>query len=107
MEGTFKQEDLKLCDYQYTIRHTDVNSFVLGEKVFLKSNPEHPMIVHSVNENSITTIWNSSDGETQICEFPSECILQYKYAGFLTYKKKLFFVFKLIVYNGEYKISYV
>ena len=44
MEGYFKKEDLRICDAQYTTRHTNVNCFVRGEKVFLKSNPEHPMI---------------------------------------------------------------
>ena len=88
-DGIFKQEDLRLCDWQYTIRHDNVNSFVHGEKVFLKSNPEHPMTVHSVNEKSITTIWYNIYNEIQLCEFPPECILQYKYAALKTYRKKL------------------
>jgi len=89
MGEIFKQDDLKLCDWQYTIRHTDINRFVSGEKVFLKSNPEQPMTVHSVNEKSITTIWYTESNEMQLCEFPPECILQYKYAGLLTYRQKL------------------
>jgi DNA-directed RNA polymerase subunit RPC12/RpoP len=89
MEGYFKKEDLRLCDAQYTIRHMDVNCFVCGEKVFLKSNPEHPMTVHSVNKSTITTIWYTKTNEMQLCEFPPECILQYKYAGLITYRQKL------------------
>ncbi len=85
-----RQEDLRLCPWQYTIRHTKASEFIRGEKVFLKSNPEHEMIVHSVNEKNITTIWYSTDKEMQICEFPPECILQYKYAGLKTYKKRLY-----------------
>ena len=54
-DGIFGQNDLKLCDWQYTIRHTNVNSFVYEEKVFLISNPKHTMTVHSVNNNPITT----------------------------------------------------
>ena len=49
-EGIFKQEDLRLCDWQYTIRHDNVDCFERGEKVFLKSNPEHLMTVHSVSQ---------------------------------------------------------
>lgn len=88
-DGIFKQENLRLCDWQYTIRHDNVNCFERWEKVFLKSNPEHPMTVHSVNENSVTTIWHTKTNEMQLCEFPPECILQYKYAVLLTYRKKL------------------
>ena len=57
-DGIFGQNDLKLCDWQYTIRHTNVNSFVYEEKVFLISNPKHTMTVHSVNNNPILTRWN-------------------------------------------------
>lgn len=87
--GIFKQDDLRICDWQYTIKHTSTNAFVCGEKVFLKSNPEHPMTVHSVNEKSITTIWYNIYNEMQLCRFPPECILQYKYATLKTYQKKL------------------
>lgn len=86
-EKIFKAKDLRLCDFQYEVRHTDINNFSEGEKVFLKSNPEHPMTVHSVDGN-ITCIWYSTNEELQICSFPPECLLQYKYAGLLTWKKK-------------------
>ncbi len=88
-EGIFKQEDLRLCDWQYTIRHDNVDCFERGEKVFLKSNPEHLMTVHSVNKSSITTIGYTKLNEMQLREFPPECILQYKYIALLTYRKKL------------------
>ena len=89
-EGIFKHNDLILCDWQYTIKHTNVNYFVQGEKVFLKSNPENLMTVHSINKRNITTIWYTILNEMQMCEFPPECILQYKYAGLLTYQKKFY-----------------
>ena len=85
----FKREDLILCDWQYTIRHICVNDFICGEKVFLKSNPEHQMIVHSINKKSVTLIWYIKKNRIQLGEFLPECILQYKYASLLTYRKKL------------------
>lgn len=86
----FKQDDLIPSDWQYVIRHTDVNCFVCGEKVFLKSNSEHQMTIHSINESTITTFWYSKTNEIQFCDFPPECILQYKYAGLLSYRQKVF-----------------
>ena len=82
--GLFKSEDLILCRWQYLVSHTNTECFTLGEVVFLKSNPEHQMSVHSINEDSITTKWRGVDNEIQTCEFPPACILQYKYAGLLT-----------------------
>ena len=89
-EGIFKQDDLMLCDWQYTIRHTKLKCFEVGEIVFLGCNPEFPMTVHSINnkKNNITTIWYNSNNEIQYYSFPPECILQYRYAGLLTYKGK-------------------
>jgi len=91
-EGIFKRKDLEICDWQYIITHTNVNSFVIGEKVFLKSNPEHSMSVHSINENEgiITTIWYIKSNEMQLGEFMPHSILQYKYAGLLTYREKFY-----------------
>ena len=88
-EGNFKEGDLKMCNGQYTIRHTNTSSFVCGEKVFLKSNPEHSMLVHSINETTVTTIWyTKSNGIQLMSDFLPECILQYKYVGLLTYQDK-------------------
>jgi hypothetical protein len=86
----FKQDDFRLSDWQYTIRHTDVQNFVCGERVFLKSNPELTMIVHSVNKKNITTRWYNIYNEIQLEEFPPESILQYKYVALLTYRRKFF-----------------
>lgn len=87
-EGVFKKSDLRICDWQYSIRHEKVNNFVIGETVFLKSNPEHPMSVHLINEDNITTIWKTKTNKIEVCEFPPESILQYSYAGLLIYKEK-------------------
>lgn len=83
IERNFNEGDLNLCSWQYEIRHTDVNDFVIGEKVFLKSNPEHPMVVHSIGDKEV------------ICEYMNsynpwspECILQYKFAGLVIYKNR-------------------
>ena len=88
MEEIFKKNNLKLCDWQYTIRHTNANCFKIGEKVFLKSNPEHQMIVYFIEGNNVTTIWFTKTNEMQLCKFSPECILQYKYAGLLVYKQR-------------------
>jgi len=77
---------IRLCDWQYIIKCNDVSCFKSGEMVFLKSNPECPMIVLSVNEYDITTMWYNVHKEQQFCDFLPECILQYKYAGLLTYQ---------------------
>ena len=87
-ENIFNQNNLRLCDWQYTIRHTDTKQFVSGEKVFLKSNPEKIMTVYSIREDVVVTSCNRYN-EIQLYEFPPECILQYRYAGLKTYKNKI------------------
>lgn len=82
----FNADDLQICNWQYTVRHTSVDCFVIGELVFLKSNPECPMTVTSMTDKRVSTNWYSLDGKLQTCDFPPECILQYKYAGLQTYK---------------------
>lgn len=87
-EGYFKEKDLKKYDAQYMIRHHDVECFVYGQKVFLKSNPECPMRVYLINKTTVSTIWHTKTNKIEICEFPPECILQYEYAGLITYREK-------------------
>lgn len=89
-KSKFNQKDLVACDFQHTVRHKDVNCFIPGERVFLKSNPEHVMWVHSVMKNSITTVWHTGRNKIRTCNFPPECILQYRYAGLLIYKNKFY-----------------
>lgn len=83
-----REEDLILCEIQYTIRHTSPHCFKVGKKVFVKSNPEHPTVVYSVNKDTVTISWYNKKNELDTCGFPPECILQYKYAGLVTYKRK-------------------
>lgn len=87
-EGIFRADDLNKCDYQYLIRHTKTNCFSVCEMVFLKSNPEHPMTIHSINENSVICTWKAMNGEFQLASFPPECILQYKYRCLVEWKEK-------------------
>ncbi len=83
MTGKFKKDDLILCEFQYEVRHTDINRFKIGEKVFLKSNPEVPMTVDSIDYKEV--ICKHKDN---LHHFPPECILQYEHSMFLVWKRK-------------------
>jgi hypothetical protein len=85
--NTFGSSEINLCDWQYTIRHSDTSSFVCGEKVFLKSNPELPMIIHSMEDNQVMTTWKDTSGNKRCHNFKPECVLQYKYAPLMTVRK--------------------
>ena len=86
-EGTFNTSDLGLCDWQYTIRHHDTLSFVRGQKVFLKSSSALEMVVHDIIGDKIITRWKNVHNCLQYHSFPPECILQYRYAGLVTFRK--------------------
>ena len=86
-EGIFNPKDLKLCDVQYTIRWHDVSNFMIGEKVFLISNIEHPMVVYDILDNKIITTWKNIYGDDEFHDFQPECILQYRYASMITIRK--------------------
>jgi len=91
MDCIFNKEDLVLCDYQYTVRHISADAFTVNESVFLKSNPEVKMTVKSINERTITTEWYDNYGIAQTMEIYPQCILQYRYAGLVTYRGKFNF----------------
>ena len=74
----FNKKDLFLCDLQYSVRHTNTDKFELGETVFLKSNPETPMIVLEITEEKIFTDFS---------DYPPECVLQYKYASLMNWNE--------------------
>lgn len=82
MEESFKENDLILCDFQYEIRHTDINCFKIGEEVFLKSNPEILMRVHEISEILLVLV------NDHLESFPPEVLLQYKYRPLLIWRKK-------------------
>jgi hypothetical protein len=44
---------LRLAPLQYSIRHSSPNDFKIGEKVFLKSNPEFPLEVIEIGETKV------------------------------------------------------
>jgi len=85
MKRFFKEGDLISCEFQYEIRHTDINCFKIGEEVFLKSNPERPMKVCGFSEDNkqVLTMF-----DYYIELFPPECLLQYRYAGLFIVRKK-------------------
>ena len=87
-EERFNADDLSKCSFQYSVRHNDVNLFKVGESVFLKSNPEHKMLVAKLNCDDVSVKWFDNSGNVQICNFPPECILQYKYSALKTFKDK-------------------
>lgn len=88
-EASFKGSDLVKTEYQFLIRHQTSNNFIIGEKVFLKSNPEVILIVHSTKNNKVLVYWYANT-EIQFAEFPPECVLQYKYRPLLTHSKTSF-----------------
>ncbi len=88
MEGKFNVDDLIKAEWQYDICHSLSECFVIGEKVFLKSNPEVSMTVHSLYDESVICYWDSIDGQIQLSEFPYQCILQYKFRPLRIYYDK-------------------
>ena len=89
--AAFNEDDLKLTDFQYEIKHTDVNCFKEKEEVFLKSNPEVSMKVFGISKmfnHVLVLVKNTNGGLDQIHSFPPECLLQYKYRALLKWKQK-------------------
>lgn len=86
--GVFNFNDVRSCDRQYKIRHTDTNEFKIGEQVFLKAYPEFPMIVKDIRNNKIICECEDVYGNISLESFPPECILQYKYNCLEVWKKK-------------------
>lgn len=75
-QAMFSQDDLRLYPIQYTVRHKSVDSFKIGEYVFLKSNPEVRLIVVSLNTKDNLVLIKLEFTEDYY-EFSPECILQY------------------------------
>lgn len=86
-DEVFNEGNLGLVAWQYQIRHEDTVMFAVGELVFLKSNPEMPLTVKEVCSNDVVVCW-LHEGVEQSCEFPPECILQYRFAALKVYKQK-------------------
>lgn len=81
--------DLNKCDIQYQVRFESSLDFVVGEKVFLKSNPELPLTVTHVGIlfNSVEVMWMSNKS-INITKFPPQCLLPYRFAGLIIIKEK-------------------
>ncbi len=88
MKGKFNVDDLIKAEWQYYIRHFSSECFVMGEQVFLKSNPEVLMTVHSLYDESVICCWRSIDGQIQLSEFSCQCILHYKFRQLRIYYDK-------------------
>ena len=83
------------CDKQYTARHQSVSAFKAGDKVFLKSNPEHPMVVICLlinnwakDKSKVVCEWKSKDGRKHQETFAPQTVLQYDYAGLITLRER-------------------
>lgn len=89
-EGIFKPEDLIPCEWQHQIRHRSVDDFLLFEKVFLKSNPEFPIFVYLLDDesNKVICIWVDKEMGVTTESFSPECLLQYRFAGLMKYRRK-------------------
>lgn len=90
-DNVFKKSDLELVNWQYQVRYNSVDDFKLGQEVFLKSNPECPMVVNSLHENMVGVYWKLENGDLDFHEFPPQCLLPYKFAGLVNYKNNTFY----------------
>lgn len=78
-KGEFNKNDLIKLNEQYSVRHQSTDKFEIGERVFLKSNPEHPLIIYDIDEDLVYCYFEKTG--THIQEgFKPQTILQYRYA---------------------------
>ena len=77
----FDQDDLTPLIWQYSVRIPDASFFIVGELVFLKSNPEHQLIVESINVFANKVIVIAPNGS--MIDFVPQCILPYNLRGFV------------------------
>ena len=77
---------LRHCEWQYQIRHEQPNAFDIGECVFLKSNPEWPLIVYTLDDTFVYVVWKDIEDTVHADSFPPQAILQYRYAGLLIWR---------------------
>jgi len=85
---SFNQDDLRHHHTQYKIRNKSIKDFEIGESVFLKSNPELPMIISRFKDDMVVCEWKTKGGESQSSTFNIHTILQYRYAGLVVYNQK-------------------
>jgi len=78
----FNEDNLELSDWQYYVKYEFTLNFVIGDKVFLKSNPEIILEVMDIdNDNVYCEYDNKKIG------FSPQVLLHIKYAGLKIYKK--------------------
>lgn len=77
----FNQNALVKVTWQYKVRHTSCVPFMDYRLVFLKSNPELALVVMGINIKTNKIRVHTPVNETQIIEFPPECLLPFDYAG--------------------------
>ena len=85
MDGGLNKNDI-----QYQVKFDRSRYFGLGQKVFLKSNPELPLTVTNIGEkyNTVEVSWMDKQGCFNETDFPPECLLPYEYAGLIIIKEK-------------------
>ncbi len=86
-DGVFNKDDLIPLECQFTVTWHNVSDFKLGQKVFLKSNPELPMIVHELGDDFILTSIDNKNRDIQYIDFKPEMLLQYNLACLVTYNR--------------------
>lgn len=80
--------ELIKVDFQYQVMWVSTFNFSVGELVFLKSNPELPLMVEAFGfGNKVIVSW-LVDGDKSYHGFSPELILQYKYRPLLIWKDK-------------------
>lgn len=84
----YNKYNLKLSKAQHTIKWKKTSDFKINEKVFLKSNINLILNVCDLDESDVTVTWLDKENKRQYTKFPPECILQYKYAGLITYQNR-------------------
>ncbi len=85
----FPAHELKLSTWQYTIKFTFPYDFHIGQSVFLRSNPNVPLIVDSIDkEFVICKLKSNSNDELIFCK--PQIILPYEFANLMTSSCKRF-----------------
>lgn len=87
-DDSFDANDLIANDWQYTVVHKHPTDFKVGELVFLKSSPEFELTVFAINEKTVT-VRDDSTKPPSFYDMTPPTILQYRFAGEKTYKRKI------------------
>lgn len=92
-ESSYNEGELSPAIWQYQKTFHELQDFYITQIVFLKSNPDVPLIVydHSYDTNEIICVY-VVDKINRFVQFPPECILPYELACLVQ------------TYDGRYKI---